>query len=249
MIHLKNKIVVVTGGEGLIGKEFLAHIREAGGTAVSADIVHDASLKNDAVGIDIADEKSIDRVIAEVVKQYGRIDGWINSAFPRTEDWRVAPGEVSADDWRKNIDMHLTGYFLCSRAALEVMKQQKSGSLINLGSIYGVRGPDYRVYAGDESIANPVTYGAIKGGVITMTQHLAAYYGRFGLRANCISPGGVQDTKAHAGKFVDEYSKRVPLKRMATPADVAPAAVYLLSDSASYVTGANLMIDGGWSAV
>ena len=243
MITLEGKTIVVTGGQGLIGTAFCEHIREAGGTAISADI------DGGDLHLDIADETSINDGIASVLKEHGTLDGWINSAFPKTDDFRGTPDEISTESWRANIDMHLTGFFLSSRAALETMKEQGSGCLINLGSIYGVGGPDYRIYGDNLDIANPVTYGAIKGGIITMTQHLAAYYGQFGLRANCISPGGVLDSHRHPGDFIENYTARVPLGRMANPEDVAPAAVYLLSDDASYVTGVNLMVDGGWSAV
>ncbi|PIR54289.1 short-chain dehydrogenase [Candidatus Peregrinibacteria bacterium CG10_big_fil_rev_8_21_14_0_10_42_8] len=243
MITLQNKIIVVAGGQGLLGKAFVGHCKEAGATVLSVDV------EGGDMHIDIGNEDSITKCFAQILSDHGHIDGLINSAFPRTDDWRKSPGEISAADWCKNIDMHLTGYFLTSRAALEAMKERKSGSVINIGSIYGVNGPDYRIYGGDESLSNPVTYGAIKGGVITMSKHLAAYYGRYNLRVNCISPGGVLDSHNHPGAFVENYSARVPLGRMANPDDVAPAAVYLLSDSASYVTGENMMVDGGWSAV
>lgn len=243
MIHVQDKIIVVTGGEGLLGKAFVEHCTEAGATVLSADI------KGGDVCIDINNEESIIECIEEILSQHGRIDGWINSAFPRTATWRTNPGAITAEDWRHNIDMHLNGYFFASRAALEVMKTQRSGCVINLGSIYGVNAPDYRVYDGDESLSNPATYGAIKGGIITMSKHLAAYYGQYNVRVNCISPGGVLDSHNQSSKFIKNYSARVPLGRMANPQDIAPAAVYLLSDSASYITGENLMVDGGWTAV
>jgi len=247
MIQLQDKIIVVTGGEGLLGRAFCSHIREAGGTAISADITCDDDLANGSVRVYISDESCVQEVIEDVVKQYGRLDGLINNAYPRTDDWRLPCEEVPIASWRENIDNHLTGYFICARAALETMKDQQSGCVLNIGSIYGVGGPDFRVYEGSEQITNPVAYSAIKGGIINLTRYLASYYGKYNLRVNTISPGGVFHD--HPEVFVKKYAKRTPLGRMATPKDIAPAAVYLLSDSASYVTGANLMVDGGWSAV
>lgn len=247
MITLRDKIIVVTGGEGLLGKAFCSHIREAGGIAISADITCEDNLNEGSIRMDISDEPAVRSSIAAVCKHYGRIDGLINNAYPRTADWRLPCEEVPIESWRQNIDTHLTGYFICARAALESMKTRGSGCVINIGSIYGVAGPDFRVYEGAEDITNPVAYSAIKGGIINLTRYLAAYYGPHGLRVNAISPGGVQDAQPEV--FIRNYCARVPLKRMAKPSDVAPAAVYLLSDSASYVTGHNLMVDGGWSAV
>jgi NAD(P)-dependent dehydrogenase (short-subunit alcohol dehydrogenase family) len=129
---------------------------------------------------------------------------------------------------------------------LEYMKTKEFGSLINMASIYGIQGPDFTVYEGT-NMTNPVGYAAIKGGIINLTKYLASYYGQFKIRVNSVSPGGVFDNQPPA--FVTNYEKKVPLKKMALPDDIAPSIVFLLSNEASYITGHNLIVDGGWSAV
>jgi NAD(P)-dependent dehydrogenase (short-subunit alcohol dehydrogenase family) len=246
MNDLKDKIVVVTGGNGLLGASFMERIRRAGAVAVSADIQAANDPENGLMHCDITDEASVTALIAAVVAKHGKIDGWINNAYPRTKDWGTAFENIPLASWQKNVDMHLNGYFLCCQLALEQMKEQGSGSLINMGSIYGIAGPDFTVYEGTE-IVNPAAYSAIKGGIINLTRYLASYYGRHNVRVNCISPGGIFDNQHET--FVKQYEKRVPMKRMGSPSDIAPAAVFLLSDDSSYITGHNLVIDGGWSAV
>lgn len=246
MITLENKIIVVTGGEGLLGKAIVRHCHEAGATVVSADIALKKNAEGTQMPLDISDEKSILNCVAEVVKQFGKIDGWVNCAYPRTEDWRVSFEEMPAESLRKNLDMHLAGSILCCRAALEQMKKQKSGSVVNIASIYGIVAPDFGLYEGTDIATSPAAYGAIKGGIIQMTRYLASFYGKHDLRVNTLTPGGIGDS--HSSEFSKRYNKKTMLGRMATPDDIAPGAVYLLSDDASYVTGQNLVIDGGLTA-
>lgn len=246
MIHLKNKIIVVVGGNGLLGKEFVKQIRENGGTAICADIMQTSDLKNHTFQCDITDEKSIANLIEHVLKEHGRIDGWINTAYPRTEDWGKKIDTISFDSWKKNVDMHLNGYFISSKLAIDAMLPNKKGSLINISSIYGMVGPDFSLYEGTE-MTMPVAYSAIKGGLINLGKYLASYYGKSGIRVNTISPGGIFDNQP--ASFLENYNRKVPLKRMGTADDIAPAAIYLLSDASSYVTGHNLVVDGGWTAI
>lgn len=246
MIDLKNKISVVVGGEGLLGREFVKQIREHGGIAINADINQKQDIQNHAFSCDITEEYSVKALIDAVIKEFGRIDGWINSAYPRTADWGTKIDTISFDSWRKNVDMHLNGYFMCSKLVIDAMLPNKKGSLINIASIYGVVGPDFTVYEGTP-MTMPVAYSAIKGGLINLGQYLASYYGKSGIRVNTISPGGIFDNQPET--FVNNYNKKVPLQRLGTPADIAPAAVYLLSDAASYVTGHNLIVDGGWTSI
>jgi NAD(P)-dependent dehydrogenase (short-subunit alcohol dehydrogenase family) len=196
--------------------------------------------------MDITDENTIHELIKKVIVKHGRIDGWINSAYPRTKDWGKKIDDISFDSWRLNIDMHLNGYFVASKLAIDAMLPNKKGSLINISSIYGIVGPDFNVYEGTE-MTMPAAYSAIKGGLVNLTRYLAAYYGKDGIRVNTISPGGIFDNQPQS--FLDNYNKKVPMKRMGTPEDIAPAAVFLLSDAASYVTGHNMVIDGGWTAI
>ena len=246
MIHLKDKIIVVVGGDGMLGKEFIKQIRENGAIAINADINQQPDIEKHAWRCDITDEGSIKFLIDSVVKKFGRIDGWINSAYPRTADWGTKIDTISFDSWRKNVDMHLNGYFVCSKMAIDAMLPNKKGSLINISSIYGIVGPDFTVYEGTE-MTMPAAYSAIKGGLINLGQYLASYYGKSGIRVNTVSPGGIFDNQPES--FLNNYNKKVPLKRMGTPQDIAPGVVYLLSDASSYITGHNLIIDGGWTAI
>lgn len=243
---LKDKIIVVTGGSGLLGNTFLEEVHKHGGIALSVDKV--ASTKNafEFYECDATEETSVSATIDKILSKYGRIDGWVNNAYPRTSDWGAKVEDLKMDSWRQNIDMHLNSYFMCSRMVLEKMKTQQTGSVINLSSIYGFLGPDFTVYDGTQ-MTNPAAYSAIKGGIINFSRYLASYYGQYNLRVNCISPGGIFDHQNEI--FVSNYNKKVPMKRMGTPNDIAPSVAFLLSDSATYITGHNLVIDGGWSIV
>lgn len=244
MFNLSNKIIVVTGGRGFLGAQFVAQVRQAGGTAICADISCSQDLENDECYLDITSESSIIDFIAKVVKTHGKIDGWVNNAYPRTADWGVKFEDIPFESWRKNVDMHLNGYFLCSQKILAQMKTQQSGCLINIASIYGVVGPDFSVYD-NTSMTMPAAYAAIKGGIINLSRYLASYYGEHNIRVNCISPGGIFDNQPQS--FVDAYSSKVPLKRMGLPDDIAPTLVFLLSDESKYISGINLLVDGGWT--
>lgn len=246
MINLKNKIIVVVGGCGMLGKEFVKQIRENDGTAINADINQKSDLNQFTFECDITNENSIKNLIENVIKKFGRIDGWINTAYPRTADWGDKIDNIDFDSFRKNVDMHMNGYFIASKLAIDAMLPNKKGSLINIASIYGVVGPDFSIYEGTE-MTTPVAYSAIKGGLINLGQYLASYYGKSGIRVNTISPGGIFDNQPES--FLTNYNKKVPLKRMGTPEDIAPGVVYLLSDAANYVTGHNLIIDGGWTCI
>jgi len=244
MSNLKDHIIVVTGGEGLLGKELVAQCRAAGAMAISADIHCETDLAKGTVRMDITDTDSIRSCVAEVQKKFGALHGWINNAYPRTADWGLPFEKIPPASWDENVTMHLGGYFRCCQVVLEHMKKAKGGSLINIGSIYGFEAPDFSVYEGTK-MTMPAAYSAIKGGIINLTRYLAAYYGPQGVRVNTLSPGGIFDGQPEP--FVKRYSAHTPLGRMATPQDIAPAAIFLLSDDARYMTGQNIVIDGGWS--
>jgi NAD(P)-dependent dehydrogenase (short-subunit alcohol dehydrogenase family) len=244
---LKGSVIVVTGGEGLLGSAIVAACREAGATAISADISVKEASDGTKVHMDIANEASIRSAIGEIWKRHGRIDGLVNAAYPRTKDWRLPFEQVPAASFRENLAMHLLGYTLCCREVLERMKEKRAGSVVNVASIYGVVAPDFSLYEGTSIETSPAAYAAIKGGLLQMTRYLASYYGRHNLRVNAISPGGVEND--HPADFAERYARKTPLGRMARPEDIAPAAVFLLSDGARYITGVNLPVDGGWTAV
>lgn len=245
MFSIKDKIIVVTGSSGLLGRKITYSLRSEGAIVIETDLSF--SIVNDFTYVmDITDEISVTETVASILERYGKIDGWVNNAYPRTKDWGNKLESIPIESWRTNVDMHLNGYFICSRIALEQMKIQKSGSLINMASIYGLVAPDFTVYNGTE-MTTPAAYAAIKGGIINLTRYFASYYGPFQVRANCISPGGIFDHQPEV--FVNNYCNKVPMKRMGSPKDISPAIHYLLSEESSYLTGQNIIIDGGWSSI
>jgi NAD(P)-dependent dehydrogenase (short-subunit alcohol dehydrogenase family) len=246
MNDLTNKVIVVTGGMGLLGEAFVSAIREAGGRCIVADLNCETDLDHDRVRLDITQPEQLRAFLAQLEDQRIKLDGWVNNAYPRTPDWGAKFEDIPFESWQKNVDMHLNGYFLCSQLALEYMRKQGRGSLVSIGSIYGVVGPDFSVYEGTE-LTMPAAYAAIKGGIVNLTRYLAAYYGPHGIRVNCLSPGGVFDHQP--ASFVEQYEKKVPLQRMARPEDITSCLVFLLSEGAAYLTGQNLIVDGGWTIV
>ena len=148
--------------------------------------------------------------------------------------------------WRADVDAHLNGYSFCCREAARAMRTNKRGSIINFGSTYGMVAPDFSIYA-DLDMTTPAAYAAIKGGIINLTRFLASYYGKDGIRVNCVSPGGIANNQPEV--FVQRYVSKTPLGRMGTPRDIAGAVVFLAADASAYVTGHNLVVDGGWTAV
>jgi NAD(P)-dependent dehydrogenase (short-subunit alcohol dehydrogenase family) len=245
MFSLINKIIIVTGGNGLLGRQIVNRLKVAGATVFSGDVQIDEANEFEQY-LDITNEESVKQLIKDIVSRYGKIDGWVNNAYPRTKDWGNKVEDVRFESWRANIDMHLNGYFLCSKLALEQMKTQGFGCLLNMSSIYGVVAPDFTVYD-QTSMTMPVAYAAIKGALVNLTRYLAAYYGPHNIRVNSISPGGIFDNQNEI--FVSNYNKKVPLRKMGEPEDIAAAAHFLLADDAAYITGHNLMVDGGWSIV
>jgi NAD(P)-dependent dehydrogenase (short-subunit alcohol dehydrogenase family) len=243
---LTDKIILLTGGNGLLGKAIQQNLVLQGAVVINADIEVQDSEDCTSLKCDITIEESVKRVVELILKRYGRIDGLINNAYPRTKDWGVKFEDIPFLSWQKNIDFQLNSYFLLSQTVLASMKEKKSGSIVNIGSIYGVVGPDFSIYEGTE-MTNPAAYSAIKGGLINLTRYLASYYGPHQVRVNCVSPGGVFDNQPE--KFIKNYNRKVPLGRMARPGDIAPAVSFLLSDEASYITGQNLIIDGGWTCI
>lgn len=246
MGKLQNKVIVVTGGSGLIGRAILAHAQAEGATAINAEINAVTDLGHKLVNCDITDKLSVQKAIELILSAYSTIDGWVNCAYPRTADWGSTFENIEDISWRQNVDMQLNSVFTCCQLISSVMKKQKNGSIVNLASIYGVVGPDFSVYEGT-GMTMPAAYAAIKGGIVNFTRYMASYFGPDGIRVNCISPGGIFDQQTE--RFVKQYEQKVPLRRMGTAADIAPAVSFLLSDEAAYITGHNLMIDGGWTSI
>jgi NAD(P)-dependent dehydrogenase (short-subunit alcohol dehydrogenase family) len=253
---LKGKTAVVTGGAGLIGKELVSALAQVGARVIITDINEEASnkitkelskkgFKVEYIKFDITDISHLKTNITNIIARFKKIDIWINSAYPKTQDWSNKVEDVTEESWRKNIDMHLNSYSLTTKYVAEKMKL-KGGNIINFGSIYGVVGNDFAIYEGTDM--NPaMAYAAIKGGIISLDRYLASYFGKYNIRINTICPGGVFDNQDPI--FVKKYSKKSPLKRMANAEEIASAILFLASDAASFVTGATIMVDGGWTAV
>lgn len=245
MNRLANKIIVVTGGSGLIGRELINDIKKEGGIAINLDVIFYDN-ENYNIYCDVSDEISIQSAINSVVAKYGRIDGWINNAYPKTEDWGDAFENINLNSWKKNIDLQLNSVFICCQLILKKMLDQGNGNIVNIASIYGLVGPDFSIYENIE-MTMPAAYSAIKGGVINFSRYLASYYGKYGIRINCVSPGGIFNNQNPL--FIRKYESKVPLKKMGKASEIAPSVTFLLSDSASYITGHNLIIDGGWTCI
>lgn len=247
MNRLNNKIIIVTGGNGLLGQEIINRIKKEGALCINIDISHEATnIDLHLFKCDVTDPSSIDSTLTLIYSIYKRIDGLVNNAYPRTKDWGNRFEDVTMESWRKNIDWQLNSYFYFSQKVAYYMKMQKNGSIINIGSIYGVVGPDFNVYEGT-GMTMPAAYSAIKGALVNFTRYLCSYLGSSQIRVNLVSPGGIFDNQNSI--FVKQYSEKVPLKRMGNSKDISPAVVFLLSEESSYITGQNLVIDGGWTAI
>lgn len=258
LFDLTAKTAVITGGAGLIGRKLAEGLASFGAKVWIADLdpkkaqraavqMRARKLKVQPLYLDISNDESINAAIKKVTEHHNSLDIWINNAYPRTGDWGTRLEKIPESSWRLNIDQHLNGYCLCSRKAAEAMKKQKKGgSIINMASIYGIVAPDFSVYKGT-SMTSPGAYAAIKGGILQFTRYLASYYGPHRIRINAISPGGVLDHQSQF--FVQRYAKKTPMRRMALAEDIVGAAVYLASDASAYVTGHNLVVDGGWSII
>ena len=246
MSNLKNKIIVVTGGSGLLGTAMINDLKLRGATALNFEVNQLDDLNEGVMGCDVTNEISVKRALDLIIDKFGRIDGWVNNAYPRTSDWGDKFEEISVESWQKNVDFQMNSVFICAQKVLEIMKQQGRGSLVNIASIYGVVGPDFSVYEGT-GMTMPAAYSAIKGGVVNFTRYLASYYAPFGVRVNCVSPGGVFNDQNDI--FVKQYENKVPMGRMGKPKEVAGPVSFLLSDESSYITGHNMLVDGGWAAI
>jgi NAD(P)-dependent dehydrogenase (short-subunit alcohol dehydrogenase family) len=254
--QLKNKVAVITGGAGLIGRGLCIAFAEAGAKVYIADTdkgrgeklcdeIKNRGLCAGFTKLDIISEDSIQTSVSEIVSKDSKIDIWINNAYPRTSDWGNKFEDITLESLRKNVDMHMNGYFICCQKVLEEMKKRREGVLLNVGSIYGVLAPNFSIY--DETqMTTPAAYSLIKGGIVNFSRYLATYYAPYNIRVNAVCPGGVFDNQNP--NFVEKYKKLTPLGRMANPDDIAGPVLFLCSDASSYITGQILMVDGGWSA-
>ena len=252
---LKNKIALITGGAGLYGRQIVASLAEAGAITyiASRDIValEKVAAEHKAQGddvrtlqLDLADESSVLSVRDKILADCGQIDVLVNNAVSRP----MKNGfQDSADSFAESMNVNATGLFVITRAIGDVMAKSGSGSIVNIGSIQGMIGPDPTIYEGTSMHGWYPDYFFHKGGMINFTRFVASYYGSSGIRCNCLSPGGFQ-TENHPAEFVRNYSARTFLGRLADSKDLRGAVVFLASDASTYITGVNIPVDGGYTA-
>jgi NAD(P)-dependent dehydrogenase (short-subunit alcohol dehydrogenase family) len=255
LFRLNGKVAVVTGGAGAVGREIVCALAEAGAVVVAASRdgaaceAYAAELR--AQGLfaegrhcDLGSETDIRELRDDLLRRHGRLDILFNNGLARHGgDLR----HVTAADLEESFRVNGTGLVLASQLFSEPMQEQRSGSIVNIGSIYGTVAPDLALYEGMR-LGNRVDYAFVKGGMLNLTRYLAAFLAPYGVRVNSLSPGAIE-TPGLPSEFVAGYSRRVPLGRLAQPWEMRGAALFLASEAASYVTGQNLVVDGGWTAV
>lgn len=272
LFNLHDRVAIVTGGAGLLGQRHSEALAEAGASIVVADLLADQAQKAAqelqqrfgipaiGIGTDVTQAASVEAMVKTVKDEFGRIDILINNAAMTvksgTERVRgyFAPFENYPENlWRTALETGLTGAFLCSQHVGRVMVHQDRGVIVNISSTYGLVGPDQRIYADSKnpydpelSLNTPAAYAVVKSGIIGLTRYLATYWAGKNIRVNTLTPGGVFD--GHDETFVRNYSSRTVLGRMAQPDEYKGALLFLASDASSYMTGANLVVDRGWTA-
>jgi len=244
--RLENKIIIITGGNGLLGKAIINRLISEGAFCINFEINHETNEDLSNVYCDITDSSSIDKALEAVLKKYNKIDGLVNNAYPRTKDWGNKFEDIVFESWKQNVDWQLNSYFYLTQKIASQMANQREGSIINMASIYGVVGADFNVYEGT-TMTMPAAYSAIKGALVNFTRYVASYFGPQQVRVNTVSPGGIFDNQNEI--FVNNYCKKVPMRRLGTPEDISPTVAFLLSDDSQYITGQNLIVDGGWTAI
>lgn len=242
---LQGRNIIVTGGNGLLGREICNDIRSKGGVALNFDINHSEITETNFIA-DITNPDSISNALNLAEQKFGAIHGLVNNAYPRTTDWGTAFEELTYDSLRTNVDWQMNSYLNMCKLIIPYLRKINGGAVINMTSIYGVLGNDFSIYQGT-NMEPPMAYSAIKGGLINATRFLASKYGKEGIRFNCVSPGGIFDNQHES--FVRAYENKVPMKRMGTPKDIAPSVSFLLSEQSTYITGQNLIIDGGFTVI
>ena len=267
MFRLRGRTAIITGGAGLLGQKHAEAIAAAGGSVALVDqnragvqkmargITERYGVKALGVGCNIAKKKEVEAMVEKVVSRFHRIDILINNArmsvkSKRDADEYFAPYETYAQTiWERVLAVNLTGMFLCTQAAGKVMLKQKRGTIINIASIYGIVSPNHEIYRNvkgpyyGKPFNTPISYAASKTAIIQFTRYLATYWAKKNIRVNALSPGGVYDD--HDATFVKNYSSLVPMGRMARRDEYKGAILFLASDASSYMTGANLIVDGG----
>ena len=265
LFSLADRVAVVTGACGLLGRQHCEALAEAGARVVVADLDEAAArrvadgLGRDhlAVGLDVTDRSSLEAARQRILDRYGRLDVLVNNAAindmfenPLLAAEQSMFEHYPLEMWDRSWKVNVSGVFLCSQVLGGVMAERGGGSIINIASTYGIVAPDQNIYKdadGKQSFYKSPAYPVTKSAVIGFTKFLAAYWGKRNVRVNALSPGGVENSQEEW--FKQNYAAKTPIGRMAMPSDYRGAIVYLASDASGYMTGANLVVDGGWTAI
>jgi len=260
LFNIKGKTIVLTGSSGFLGRQYAHALSKLHANLI---LVDNQTKKNKQLeinlkkkyktrpmsfGIDISNQESVSKLTKEIVRNYKKIDILINNATVNPTNHPKYSAKFESyplDLWQKYIDVNLTGLFLCSQEIGKVMAKQKNGVIVNISSIYGNTGADQRIY-GKKNMNTPVAYAATKGAFLNFTRYVAAYWQKRNVRVNTLSLGGVFNNQDK--DFVKKYSEKTILGRMARNDEYIGALLFLISDASSYMTGANLIVDGGWTA-
>ena len=241
----RNKTIVVVGSSGLIGKEIVKAFKKFNAKIVKID------LKGDKETLIIKSKKAKKQIdeLEKHLKKIKKFHIFVNCSYPKNISWKkMTFNRKNYDSFSENISLHLNNYCYISKIVAEKMKKDKvKGSIINFSSIYGIVAQDLNIYSGTKMTEN-IAYGSIKAGIINFTKLLSSYYSKFDIRANCISPGGVFEPSM-SKQFISNYKKRVPIKRLAKSWEIAYPVLFLASNASSYMSGTNLVVDGGWTSI
>ena len=253
---LKDQVIVITGGAGLIGQEFVKAVVEQNGIAIIADINEEIAnqvkenlskelnTQNiDFVKLDITSKESLTECISYLDAKYKKIDALVNNAYPRNKNYARHFFDVEYEDFVENIGLNLGGYFTTSQQFAQYFQKQGHGNIINISSIYGVIAPKFEVYD-NTSMTMPVEYAAIKAGLIHLTKYMAKYFKGMNIKVNTLSPGGIFDNQPI--DFLSAYNKECLTKGMLNKSDLKGTLIYLLSDMSKYVNGQNIVVDDGY---
>lgn len=250
---LDGKVVVITGGAGLLGRDFCKSITDNGGIAIMAEYNLELAEKVKAETgsenifiekINITDKNSVEQLIDNVSTKFGKIDGLVNSAYPRNKNYGKHFFDVNYDDFCQNVGMNLGGYFLTSQVFAKYFYGQGYGNIVNISSIYGVIAPRFEIYD-NTPMTTPVEYAAIKSGLLHLTKYMAKYFKGKNIRVNAISLGGLEDKQPDS--FLQAYGRLCLNKGMLNAKDVSGTLVYLLSDFSEFVNGQNVIVDDGFT--
>ncbi len=256
IFRLDKKLAFVLGGSGYIGQEVVNGLLTSGAKVVVMD-KHKINFPKNVkfYSLNFENSKSYKKKFTTSFRKFGIPDILINASYPKSKDWKSSKSEnLKSTSLDKNIKIHLNSYLWIANFTANYMKKKGvKGSIINLSSMYGIVSQDPEVYKNSNKSEN-IIYSAIKGGINTFSKQLAVIYGKYNIRVNTICPGGVINEKDYKRLKIDKnfkknYFKKSPIKRFATTYDVACAAIFLSSDASIYMTGTNLSLDGGWTAL